>query len=138
MASATPQTGLPPGLVLYQLGVGARPHVRPIARRLRDADKYVRDTTERVLARWQFGTVINVLIQAVPELTDALKDERGEVRIAAINLLWKVGPIPNVVGQAPPPSTLVFALAKALADTEPKVRANAAACFHSHCQGGVS
>jgi len=121
---------------LYQAGTAARPHVRAIAKRLRDPDDYVRSTAERVLARWSFQSVIDGLTPALPELLAALEDDRGAVRIAAVNLIWKAGPIPNVRGGAPPPDALVPALAKALADAEPKVRANAAACLLNNAPYG--
>jgi len=115
---------------LYKLGKESRPHVRAIARCLRDPDEYVRTTAKSVLAQWSFQKgVIDGLTPAVPELIEALADERSEVRLAAINLLWLAGPIPNVQGGPAPTEAHVFALALALSDGDAQVRANAAACL---------
>lgn len=112
---------------LFQLDGAARAHVRDLAKALRDSDEYVRTTANRALMRWAFGKLIDVLPKALPELIQALGDERDTVRRDAAHLVYLAGPIPNVSGGPAPPAALVAALGQALSDPVSKVRANAAA-----------
>lgn len=114
---------------LWQLGADARHAAPALADALRDDDEYVRSTAERVLARMDWQRSIGTLVSALPELMHALEDPRVSVRLAAANLIWNAGPVPNVAGGPPPPENLVPALMKALGDTHAGVRANAAAAL---------
>lgn len=127
LASGDLDTRRKAAFALWQVGTDARPHVRTVASALRDEDEYVRGTIEKVLIRFEWQRSIDTLASALPELIAALGDERASVRLAAVNLIWNAGPIPNVVGGAPPPKELVPALQEALADEDARIRANAAA-----------
>ena len=119
---------------LFQLGPLARPHVRDLAKALRDTDDYVRTTANRVLLQWSFDKVPFTLPAALPDLIEAASDDRDEVRRDAIHLIYLAGPIPNVQGGPAPPAALVSTLARALSDPIPKVRANAAAALGNVAQ----
>lgn len=122
---------------LWNFGPRARPHVRALAKALRDDDDYIRSTVEKVLVRFEWQRSLNTLSTALPELIDALGDERVSVRIAAVNLIWNAGPIPNVQGGEPPPEALLPALVKALQDDDGKVRSNAAAALANLQKNGA-
>jgi len=112
---------------LWHLRTHARDLAPALAKALRDEDEYMRKTAERVLVTFEFQKALGTLSKAMPELVEALGDDRASVRLSAVSIIWLAGPQPNVVGGEPPPATLMPALLRALVDGDSRVRANAAA-----------
>ncbi|MDJ0972915.1 MAG: HEAT repeat domain-containing protein [Planctomycetota bacterium] len=98
---------------LWQLERRSQFALPALAEAIRDPDEYVRTTAARVLALFDWMKVPAALHAVLPQLIEALDDERIEVRREAAGLLWRVGPTLAEV-----PEGLLPALERALASED--------------------
>ncbi len=109
---------------LWNLDEAAKTAVPQLAEAIGDDDDYVASTAAKVLTKFQWMKAPGVLAPVMPTLAKALEDERAQVRTDAAQLLWYAGPPLDDAT-----AVLLTALRKALKDTSPFVRANAAAAL---------
>ncbi len=98
----------------------ARPHVRAIAKSLRDSDERIVNAAARLMEQWHYQAVGDCLRHALPELGDALSDKRVTVRLHALRLMGFVGPL-SEAESTPPSEEYVAALAGAISDSDARV-----------------